>query len=151
MSKEYLDAFKNLKKELYYSPNQIPDVDKWHEIIENALNRLEAIDNSNPSEALEELNRIDCNITYLLSDCDINEEVRMCLNSLRDNKSYEIIKQALLKAQKEHKALEILKKIIDFDLVEIGRRKVCIYSDNDDNDVVKMISEEEFNALEEVL
>lgn len=53
MSKEYLEAFKNLKQELYYSPNQIPDIDKWHEIIERALERLEAIDNANPSEALK--------------------------------------------------------------------------------------------------
>ena len=53
MSKEYLEAFKNLKQELYYSPNQIPDIDKWHETIEQALHRLEQIDNANPTEALE--------------------------------------------------------------------------------------------------
>ena len=102
MSKEYLESLKTLKDMLI--GNGINDlindyVDNLIKPIKSALQRLEAIDNANPSEALKELKRIDYNITYLLSDCDINEEVSMNFNSIRDNKSCEIIKQALLKAQ----------------------------------------------------
>ena len=90
--------------------------------IKQALQRLKVIYNTKPSEALEELNRIDCNITYILSDCDINEEVRICLNSIREYKSCKIIKQALLKAQEEHKLLEIIKeKVMNLVSVSDGR------------------------------
>ena len=61
---------------------------------------------------------------------------------------FDIVEEGLIKA---HKALEFLKKIIELDLVEIGGRKVCVYPSNDDDDVIKMISEEEFNVLKEVL
>lgn len=91
-------------------------------IIEQALLELRSIKEADPSEALEELKRIDYNITYILSDCDSNEEVSMCLNSLRDNKSCEVIKQALLKAQEEHKLLEIIKeKVMNLVSVSDGR------------------------------
>lgn len=100
-----------------------------YETVKQALQRLESIDNANPSEALNVLKA-----TEKYTGIDLTA-----------------VKNALIKAQKEHKALEVLKKIIDFDLVEIGSRKVCIYSDDDNGDVVKMISEEEFNVLEEVL
>lgn len=100
-----------------------------YETVKQALQRLESIDNATLSEALNVLKA-----TEKYTGIDLTA-----------------VKNALIKAQKEHKALEVLKKIIDFDLVEIGSRKICIYSDDDNGDVVKMISEEEFNALEEVL
>ena len=61
-------------------------------IIEQALNRLEAIDNANPSEALECLESIWCDI----STNYINE--------------YVAIKQALLKAEQDKKKLKELLK-----------------------------------------
>ena len=96
MSKEYIEAFKNLKQELYYSPNQIPDIDKWHETIEQALERLEAIDNAEPSEALECLELIGG--AYLLWGAE----------TVADGFKEEIstIKQALLKAQEPKKYLK---------------------------------------------
>ena len=100
-----------------------------YETVKQALQRLESIDNATLNEALNVLKA-----TEKYTGIDLTA-----------------VKNALIKAQKEHKALEVLKKIIDFDLVEIGSRKICIYSDDDNGDVVKMISEEEFNALEEVL
>lgn len=63
-------------------------------------------------------------------------------------KYFDIIEEGLTKV---HKALEFIKKIFGFDLVEIGGRKVCIYPSNDNDDVVKTITEEEFNVLKEVL
>ena len=127
MSKEYvmqLEAtIKNLRRD--------------NQLLKEELSKYKAIDNANPSEALECLEKV----YSRLPQWDLSRNVDQC----------NIIKQALLKAQKEHKALEVLEKIIDFDLVEIGSRKVCIYPDNDEGDVVRAISEEEFNALEEVL
>lgn len=112
MSKGYLEAFKNLKQELYYSPNQLPDIDKWHENIEQALQRLEAIDNANPSEALK------C-LKYLYEDAKIESGwvQKHCItyaeefeHNDRIKPYYENIKQALLKAQEQEKALKIIKK-----------------------------------------
>ena len=94
MSKEYLDAFKNLKQELYYSPNQIPDIDKWHETIEQALQRLNAIDNAEPSEAvkcLEELGEM-----YYVEADNLEESVITYANECD---WFNTIKQALLKSQ----------------------------------------------------
>ena len=102
MSKEYLEAFKNLKQELYYSPNQIPDVDKWHEIIDNALLRLESIDNAEPSEAMKMLESIG---TINLGD---NPYVAFESDMLKNVYKHEFatIKQALLKQQEPKKYLK---------------------------------------------
>lgn len=61
---------------------------------------------------------------------------------------FDIIEEGLIKA---HKTVEFMKNILELELAEIGGRKVCIYSSNDDDDVVRIISEEEFNILKEVL
>jgi len=98
MSKEYLEAFKNLKQELYYSPNQIPDIDKWHETIEKALQRLEQIDDAKPNEALkclEKLGHLDLYESYI--DLKVNEV-----------DEFGIIKQALVKAQEQEKENDVL-------------------------------------------
>lgn len=65
-----------------------------------------------PSEALKEIARIENNIIYLLSECDINEEVNMNFTSIKENKSCEIIKRYILKAQEQEKENELLKEII---------------------------------------
>lgn len=141
MSKEYLEALERMCSTTLEEDLSVRDIyETEYGIVEQALQRLESIDNSNPSEALECLEAL---------EQDIKD--RVILAEDRQLKLCAVIKQALLKAQKEHKALEVLEKIIDFDLVEIGSRKVCIYSDDDNGDVVRAISEEEFNALEEVL
>ena len=109
MSKEYLEAFKNLKQELYYSPNQIPDIDKWHETIEQALQRLESIDNANPSEALKCLEVIE----NALWDDDFHYQ--------RHSKLLDTIEQALLKAQepKQYLKWKDLEKFKDKDSVKV--------------------------------
>ena len=93
-----------------------------YDLLKQAILELTSIKKAEPSKALEELKRIDYNITYLLSDCDSNEEVSMNFNSIRDNKSCEIIKQYILKAQEEHKLLEIIKeKVMNLVSISDGR------------------------------
>ena len=70
-----------------------------YEIIEQALNRLEAIDNANPSEALKEIGTLrGFNKVELKDDKNVN-------------KSLDVIKQALLKTQELEKELEEYKKL----------------------------------------
>lgn len=106
MSKE-LECLDRIDKRNYLTEREHKE---FLGVVEKAIKEYEAIDNANHSEALEELKRIDYNITYLLSDCDIDEEVSMSFNSIRDNKSCEVIKQALLKAQDNARSEEILQK-----------------------------------------
>lgn len=109
MSKEYIQALDDLfglvafQKSL--TKDQFTRAQKYFDIIEQALQRLEAIDNANPSGALECLEKITdtfgCDMAYYHSN------------------SIDIIKQALLelKAIKEanpNEALEDLKMIRDF-------------------------------------
>ena len=99
MSKELEALGKNIryKKEhigndtyrLYIKKNDI-------ELLEQALQRLEAIDNAEPSEALKCLERI---TAYFL-----NKTKEMDFQDLRD------IEQSLLKAQENEKVLEIIKE-----------------------------------------
>ena len=124
MNKEYLEAWNFIKDQMpnFTFSHLVTEMAKNTDIVDNALKRLESIDNATPSKALEELKRIDYNITYLLSDCDINEEVSMNFNSIRDNKSCEIIKQYILKAQEEHKLLEVIKeKVMNLVSISDGR------------------------------
>jgi hypothetical protein len=69
-----------------------------YEEYQKMCNRLESIDNANPSEALECLDKIAKQIE-LDEDTDYWE--------IRN--AHKTVENALLKAQKEHKALEIIK------------------------------------------
>lgn len=71
------------------------------EKVEQSLHRLESIDNSNPSEALKDLERIGSD--YFLGSKD-------CLVKKIYEKEYNNIKQALLKAQEQEKILNIIKE-----------------------------------------
>ena len=82
-----------------------------HEIIESALQRLDAIDNANPSEALEKL-------------------LDGYSKGIAGRSYYDAIKQALLKAQEQEKVLDIIKeKNVDIGLV-INCDSVEEYNDN---------------------
>jgi len=72
---------------------------KQIKILKQALQRLEAIDNANPSEALEELKELH-ELAYG------NEKTSWKIDDIRMSSH---IKQALLKAQEQDKVLEILK------------------------------------------
>lgn len=103
MSKELEVLGKNIryKKEyigndtyrLYIKKNEI-------EFLEQALQRLEAIDNSKPSEALEELENIEADLTGLPKHVtEYDDGFDSYLEDIWDN--VDIIKQALLKTQEQ--------------------------------------------------
>lgn len=98
MSKEYLEALETIKNkfiDLFHE--DIPDFDT----VEDALNRLESIDNSEPSEALECLKSLDIQTRFI---------------GILDVPSWEkylpIIKQALLQAQEQKKEIKELHQLL---------------------------------------
>ncbi len=119
MSKEYLEALERL----YCSGNLQLDYvlsDKHkldYEIVEQGLQRLEAIDNANPSEGLECLDNLAKGKPL---DFD-NVSPVLDYHYLLSRKEINTIKQALLKAQeleKENGALKLRVRVLEEDLEE---------------------------------
>ena len=98
MTKE-LEEIKTLRGFNQVELNNDKNINKSLDIIEQALQRLEAIDNAEPSEALESLERVK---GYYAGGI-ISVEVY-----LEETEEYNTVKQALLKAQKQEKVLEII-------------------------------------------
>ena len=97
-----LEALKRIRQETCPA-TYMADFDKNEccDVIEQALQRLESIDNANPSEALECWQWINATIPQW-----VREKDKQHPNVL------EPIKQALLKAQEQEKENELLKEII---------------------------------------
>lgn len=95
MSKEYLEALKRIRQETCPA-TYMADFDKNEccDVIERALQRLESIDNANPSEALECLEEIR-DFRYG------KDKLLVCQTEM-----YHTIKQALLKAQEPKRYLK---------------------------------------------
>lgn len=89
MNKEYLEALNGLF-DLVHSQESFEKAQKYFDIIEEALQRLESIDNANPSEALECLEEM-----WELS-CDSRKP---------EYTLYETIKQALQRLNKYEQVL----------------------------------------------
>jgi hypothetical protein len=87
MSKEYLEALNKLQHDFGQLKGQ--ELVSCYETIFNALKRLEAIDNANPSEALEEIKTL-----RGFNQVELNNDENV-------NKSLNTIQQALLKAQEQ--------------------------------------------------
>lgn len=106
--------------------------------------RLEAIENSKPSEALE------C--------VDILKEDG-CITTLTQGKALETIRQALLKAQEQEKELTIVEKVksgkihihIGTDFVMMNKDKYYEYVDNEIEPVSKRILQAKCELQEKVL
>ena len=94
MSKEYMQALEDLFGLVAFQ-GSFEKAQKYFDIIEEALQRLESIDNAEPSEALECLGKV----YSRLPQWDLSRNVNQC----------NIIKQALLKAQKSLKAVQLIK------------------------------------------
>lgn len=114
--------------------------------ITKELQRLEAIDNANPSEALKQLGDISYFIMEAYSDHEPLEEnqrdSRQCFVDYCKN-----IQQALLKAKEQEKALKIIKnKWVDL-------YALFIAYDLEDYNIKHTIelTQEEFDLLKEVL
>lgn len=94
MSKEYLEAWNFIKDQMpnFTFSHLVTEMAKNTDIVDNALNRLESIDNSNPSEALEILDDFKNGL--------INKEIGMVMfQQYWFFNQIEKVKQALLKAQ----------------------------------------------------
>lgn len=98
MSKEYLEAWNFIKDQMsnFTFSHLVTEMAKNADIVDNALHRLESIDNANPSEALEVIENIIDN--YCRSQ-DVRESDRKEYIDVNLN----VIKQALLKAQEQEK------------------------------------------------
>lgn len=162
MSKE-LDKVKEIRDKVLYNADgyatlPIGEVNLLISITNKALQRLEAIDNANPSEALKCLESIE----YALWDDDFHYQ--------RHSKLLNTIEQALIKAEKEHKALEIIKeknvsvwgfrnRVFGYQKKQNGNITIndtyeyylnnfgCYHNGFD----IELLTEEEFNLLKEVL
>lgn len=104
MSKEYLEAFKKIA-EIYGNTGSLEGTYKYFLTIKRALARLDAIDNANPSEALECLERIDNTLCLNNNKGKLEfgvdtEEHTDCDSAISMVEDLETIKQALIKAQK---------------------------------------------------
>ena len=150
MSKE-LEALKQVKNFLGYNYCSV-DLPNELRTIEQALERLEAIDNANPSEALEKLE--------MLSDCAVAMEEAPSSNwieyaeteaelDLKLHFAYLDIKQSLIKSQEQEKVLEILfEKNVDIIMIRMSetldKYNRMIYKDNFNR---KELTQEEFDLL----
>ena len=95
---------------------------EWLLEIKQALQRLEAIDNANPSEALKCLEEIDDMFylnKYRTTENGNHEEYEFYPHN---TKEYDIIEQALLKAQEQEKKLDRVEKLTNLLFKE--RRKI---------------------------
>ena len=167
MRKEYLEALNKIQHDFGQLKGQ--ELVSCYEIIFNALKRLEAIDNSNPSEALEcleklkgmEISSMPFSDEYGTQEVDLNDIRKVGSQLNTDFREYTTtIKQALLKAQKSLKALDIIKEkyvhipqllcAFENQLEEENPLEVY-YNGQVGINVPMPLTEEEFNLLKEVL
>ena len=124
MNKEYLEALEHI----YYGSQGYGETDKYYKYLKEYL---ESINNSNPSEALEEL--IDM-IEYFTRLDYVEPIVR---NEIHDKfkdiywhklPHLDSIKEALIKAEKEHNSLNLLMQELDCkDFADLRKYARCGY------------------------
>ena len=103
MSKE-LEALERIKnKFIDFFHEDVPDFD----IIEEALQRLESIDNAKPSRALEYLENLGTHRIEYIEGFELGYTKTMPFKSTYD---YKTIQYALLKAQEQEKVLDVIFK-----------------------------------------
>lgn len=145
-----------------------------YEVVKQALLELQYIKETKPSEALKELEGIEyvadvLKVNHKIGSRDIaNQEIKEMVDRL--NYRIPTIKQALIKAEKEHKALEIIKKknvsVLGFrnrvfgyqkkqngnitinDTYEYYLNNFGLYHNGFDSE---LLTKKEFNLLKEVL
>lgn len=92
-----------------YDYCQRGDYSKDYKLIKQALQRLEAIDNANPSKAMDYMKSLFKCWEHLVKKDNLEiKEVELEKYIFKEN--YDAIKQALIKAQEQEKVLEIIKK-----------------------------------------
>lgn len=145
MSKELeaLNTIKNTLEDIQFYNRNVKIDNSIYDLFDTIENRLEAIDNANPSEALKTLEILDNTISPLLEPILAEYEDDL---SDKITANYFALKQALLKAQVQEKVLEIINK----KTVGIFQLKCCKnvdeYNDLKFNDNEKL-TQEEFELL----
>ena len=122
MSKE-LEALETIKLEFGCDPAYY-NLGKEFETIKQALERLEAIDNAEPTKALECLERIKTQLFGYFKSTEARTD------DVEDYEKlfFEPIKQALLKAEKEHNSLNLLMQELDCkDFADLRKYARCGY------------------------
>lgn len=155
MRKEYLEALNKIQHDFGQLKGQ--ELVSCYEIIFNALKRLEAIDNSNHSEALEcleklkgmEISSMPFSDEYGTQEVDLNDIRKVGSQLNTDFREYTTtIKQALIQKSKKEQAWDIVKK----KGIDIGWLTQCetvkVYNYHCD---AELLTEEEFNTLKEGL
>ena len=137
MNKEYLEAFDRIALHTEYDNDGSYDCVNFEDdckLVDDALERLEEIDNANPSTALELVYLIEDHFAYTVPYEDW----------IKDIEKY------ILKAQKEHRALEIIKgKEVNmqvFNQCEDAETYNKVYIKQKD----RQLTGEEFETLKEV-
>ena len=161
MRKEYLEALEILKNMLIGNGcnNSINDyVDNLILPINQALQRLEAIDNANPSEALGLVKRT-CEI--YVDSLKQRDLIGYDIIEKQINEALDTIKQALVKSQEQEKVLEIifennvdifsLKKCIELDLPLTDEQRLHKYNHDYMMIGMKQLTQEEFELLKRCL
>lgn len=125
--KEYIG---NDTYRLYIKKNEI-------ELLENYLTKLEQIDNANPSEALDCIEKVNGYINNVYDYEEVIEAVQKDINT---------VKQSLLKAQEQEKVLEILKPYLRLSGKYLQARMPLVDNDSWIN-IKEITDEEEFDLL----
>ena len=146
MSKECIQVkatdIVDLLYEVYDVPNGIC------EQIKNMIQRLEAIDNAKPSEALECLEEIAKAPTFMGGNPKYLYHTKSEIPFIEDINT---IKQALLKAKEQEKVLKIIKeKKVNIDLLNDCKDRYE-YNIHFPYREIYQLTEEEFDLLKEVL
>ena len=150
-NKEYIEAFGRIASHVEYdndSPYDALCLENDYKLVDEALERLEQIDNAEPSEALECLEKL---ATHRIEYREAFEFGFTKTMPFKSTIEFNAIKQALLKAQIEHKALDIIKE----KCVDVFRIKYYITS-NKINELEEYkrdrnLADEELELLKEVL
>lgn len=116
MSKDYLEALEEIRDFRYGKDKLLVCHTEMYKTIKQALQRLEAIDNAKPSEALEMLKGVEyvadvLKVNHKIGSRDIaNQEIKEMVDRL--NYRIPTIKQALIKAQEQENIFSIIKKYL---------------------------------------
>lgn len=135
------EALKRIKQETCPA-TYMPDFNKEEccDVIEKALLELKAIKESKPSKALEELENVIEEIT--ISNADLR-------NTLKVSVLIATIKQALLKAEKLEKVLEIIKE--KYVAIFWVKESKSVDEYNYGTGETMKLTQQEFDLLKEVL
>lgn len=131
MSKEYLEAFKKIA-EIYGNTNSQEGTYEYFLTIKRALVRLEAIDNANPSEALECLDSMYARLPQwdLCRNLDQYNTIKQALLKTQDPKQY--LKWSDLAFSKENTYIKatLNSAMVTLKCWKEGRKELCVVDFN---------------------